>query len=690
MLQENSEILNERFQLASERVQEIIEEQIVKEPFYDYFHKIFSFISEMNELFQMDVDTIRNLSLRELQILNASMYQDVNGEAYENSYANPAYAVKKLGEYGKLLSFVYSEIRGMIVYAFEKRLFDITICNELFIEIYSSFEEGEPPKLSELEDIVYWFISDYSDVTLAFRVREQVDPSLDFATDIIMNSDLSDLRYLYYFGEFITENEVKTATFLNTMSQEKIDRLAKTFAEGYRLGFERTEKDLSIKGTVNIRYSVGFERIIRSAIGFFAEMGLKPVIYRAAVNSINKKQHLKIGYYATSPNKQYDYDHRFDQALYLDKAFNERRLSVLKVAYEEHKELAGHMAGPAVMEIFGEKPFAPESKPEACSLSEKQQKLSTTYANTSAQIVNEYIPGDERSFTIIAFPVPEIGENFESIFDETVQINTLDNETYEKIQDTIIAALDRADYVQIKGAGNNRTNLKVKMQELVDPANQTNFENCVADVNIPLGEVFTSPCLTGTTGVLNVSSIYLNELKFEDLLIELENGMVKDYTCKNFPDEEADRKYIKENILFQHETLPLGEFAIGTNTTAYVMANRYDIVYKLPILIVEKMGPHFALGDTCFSWEEDNKTYNPDGKEIAAKDNECSILRKTNPEKAYFNCHTDITIPYDELGEITAVTKDGLKIPIITNGRFVLAGTELLNVPFQKHEKVVD
>ncbi len=36
---------------------------------------------------------------------------------------------------------------------------------------------------------------------------------------------------------------------------------------------------------------------------------------------------------------------------------------------------------------------------------------------------------------------------------------------------------------------------------------------------------------------------------------------------------------------------------IITNTTAYVSANRYDIVYLLPILIVEKR-PHFALGDT--------------------------------------------------------------------------------------------
>ena len=134
--------------------------------------------------------------------------------------------------------------------------------------------------------------------------------------------------------------------------------------------------------------------------------------------------------------------------------------------------------------------------------------------------------------------------------------------------------------------------------------------------------------------------------------------------------------------MYNHETLPIGEFAIGTNTTAYVMANKYDIVYKLPILIVEKMGPHFALGDTCYSRAEDVYVTNPDGKEIISRDNEVSLKRKTEPEKAYYNCHTDITIPYDEIGRISVVAEDGTSTDIIRDGRFVLPGTEELNEAF--------
>ena len=46
---------------------------------------------------------------------------------------------------------------------------------------------------------------------------------------------------------------------------------------------------------------------------------------------------------------------------------------------------------------------------------------------------------------------------------------------------------------------------------------------------------------------------------------------------------------------------------------------------------------------------------------------------------AYFNCHTDITIPYHELGDITVHCNDGNEIKIIEKGRFVLEGTEKLN-----------
>ena len=62
----------------------------------------------------------------------------------------------------------------------------------------------------------------------------------------------------------------------------------------------------------------------------------------------------------------------------------------MQVAYEQVKELAGTHGGPAVIETFGEKPFTPENKKEAFSLTPHQQKLQVTYDNEAGQIVTPH------------------------------------------------------------------------------------------------------------------------------------------------------------------------------------------------------------------------------------------------------------------------------------------------------------
>ena len=675
----------ERHALSLERIRRIAVEESVTDPFRDYFQKTAVFLLEIESVREKVASgEWETLSLEEMREINRRLYADILPEHYEKSYADPTYAVRVLGEsYGRILSFLYAELRGGIACAYEARLDYLTILQELFIEIYNCFEE-EIPEYKTLKEIVYWYASDYCDVFLADRIEEQLYPELSFAARIIMESDLTDLRYLYRFGEYITDNEIRTAKHLASLPEETLRKMADVYTEGYRIGFVNTGKDLSKKSVVNIRYCLGFERVVRLAVKNFEKMGLKPVIYRAASSVITKKEQIKIGYYGAIANKQYEYDHRSDQALFLDKRYVERKLDVLKNVYEKNKEQAAQFAGPAVMEIFGEQPFSPEVKEEAFSYSGAQQELVRLYDSKSGQLVNRYIKGEERSFTIVAYPVPEIGERYREIFDDVIRINTLDAGLYERVQQTIIDALDRGVYVRVKGKGANQTDLKIQLHELNDPEKETIFENCVADVNIPVGEVFTSPVLSGTEGVLHVSRVYLNELQYIDLKLTFADGKITDYTCANFEKEEENRKYIYDNVLHNHETLPLGEFAIGTNTTAYVTGKKYQIEDKMPILIAEKTGPHFAVGDTCYSWSEDIKVYNPNGKEIIARDNEISLFRKEDPAKAYFQCHTDITIPYEELEEISVVTKNGEQIILLEDGRFVLPGTEVLNEPLDQ------
>lgn len=683
-------MMEERFLLAKERLSMIKEEKILQGKYGDYFEKTADFlIMVCGNYEEIAEGTYRCRTLAELKESNYRLYEDILPENYENSYANPTYAAACFGEeYGKLMCFLAAELRSIIVPAFEGSLEELVIRLELFLEVYGSFccekeENDNLPKAQSLKEILYYYVNDYTRDAFEKKLCDMLEPASDFALKII-EGDISDPRYLYFFGEYVTENQIATWEHLQKLSPDTIQKMADTYTEGYRIGFQVGNKDITKKKTVNIRYCLGFEPMIRQAVENFRRIGLAPTIYRADSSIIQGKSLRRNGYYGAIPNKQYDFDHKDDQALILDKKLLQVRMEAWKEAYEKYKEQAAYFGGPAVVEIFGEAPAQLNEKPEAIHLTESQQKLIVEYMSAAGELQNQYIKGEERSFTIIAFPMPEIGPDYPEIFDEVIRINTLDYKLYQRMQQIIVDTLDKGSYVRIRGMKENRTDLKVMLHKLADPAKETNFENCVADVNIPVGEVFTSPVLAGTEGILHVSRVFLNELEYKDIELVIKDGMVTDYDCGNFDSREKNRKYIRDNVLFHHESLPLGEFAIGTNTTAFTAARRFGIEDKLPILIAEKTGPHFAVGDTCYSHAEDVAMYNPDGKEMIARDNECSIRRKEDPAKAYFNCHTDITIPYDELGEVSVVTPDGEAIPIIIEGRFVLSGCEELNLPLDK------
>ncbi len=671
----------ERLDLAIGRIREISEETGIAFPEYSDFFMctakdicgVFDLFDEIKKdgYFDKDIDSLREDNNR--------LFRSVLPENYDESYANPDYAEDKLGIFGHELSYIVAELVYLPQLLTDEKYFDVLVLLELYLELFGLFTDETKPTAKAVSDTIFYHAFDYIEYFTRKRLEESIVPSENIAYKIVMNENLGDTSYLFRYGEYITDNEIKLSEYLGKLSDEEIDRMAEVFTSGFRRGFDVMRVNFEGKGSVNIRYHIGEERIVRSAVKKFADMGLRPILNRYAVNRMCRRGVIKQGFEATSVNDQFEYDHRMDEAVFLDGRFADRRINASEAAYEEFKEAASRYAGPAVIESFGEALFNPKAKDSVARLNIAQEETSIDMNRKLSIISNKYIPGDEYSFTIIAFPLPSIGDNFEEIFRETMVLNTLDNDKYTAIQQKIIDALDCSEYVEVVGSDGNDTNMHVAMRHLADPSSETQFENCVADVNIPLGEVFTSPVLKETHGRLQVSSAYLGGYHFENITIDFEDGMVKDYSCSNYADVEDGKRYIKENILFNHETLPIGEFAIGTNTVAYRMARKFDILDKLPILIVEKTGPHFAVGDTCYSHAEDKKVYNPDGKEIISRENDFSLMRNTDPEKAYFNCHTDITIPYSELGRISAVYSDGTKIDIIKDGRFVLPGTEELN-----------
>ncbi len=369
--------MNERYELTIERIRGILDEESVDIVFRDFFRKVSEFILQIDAI-RKRLEKEEEISLGMLQAENHGIYQDILGSNYEESYANPAYAVAELGEeIGKLLCFLYTEIRSEIPHVYEGRLEYLTICNELFIEIYNCFEEKPLPSYKELRNIIYWYASDYCDVYVTNRIAQQVDPKYSFAKELIMNEDLNDLRYLYKYGEYISEQEILTAESLNVLSEEEISEMTDGLAD-----FE--------KKIVEIRYQIGNERLVKSVIQQLEKAGRECVLYRAAVNAVTKNGLEKQGFYSSPANVQYEYDHQADQGLFLNKKYIERKRDVMKNAYESYKDLAKQYAGAIVIEPFKDDERKDVCKIEAISLSERQQQLTEIFEDKSVELVSGY------------------------------------------------------------------------------------------------------------------------------------------------------------------------------------------------------------------------------------------------------------------------------------------------------------
>ena len=246
-------------------------------------------------------------------------------------------------ELGVLFSVLYTEVRSLIPFVYERNLEEMTIRLELFLEAYNLFdckinEDGMAPAAEELRELLYWYVSDYSDITEEKKVKELVVAEGNFCVKLLKEADLSNPDYLYYYGEYVSENELETAAFMASLPQETIDIMADTYTEGYRIGFELGNKDLSKKKTTEIRYALGFERMVLKAIENLKKLGLEPVVRRTPMGILQGAGLFKLGAIGANPNKQYDFDHKDDKALIWDKGLMQRKLEVLRSAYETYKE----------------------------------------------------------------------------------------------------------------------------------------------------------------------------------------------------------------------------------------------------------------------------------------------------------------------------------------------------------------
>ena len=648
-------------------------------PYGDYFISLGNFLQVVEaQKKKLEHDAyFTDESFESLKADNEALFEDVLDSNYDTSYVNPAYSVACYGkEMGQVLSATAYMFRNAVAYAYENRLADLHDLHELYLNLWAAMSEEDGVASKVVEVVKAQVLKDVEAKHERSFIRQFL-PEFDTYSHIVDSYDLTDFRYLFRYGMYIGDNEIGSAKFIQTLPEDKIKLIADTYTEAFVRGFKRNGVPLDHKRSALVTYHLGFERIVRKSYENLAELNLKPCVFYH-IRGVQRPRLIN-----TRPNKQMEYDHRFSDQVFFDQTYADAVLEAHKNIVKRHADALDLWAGPALYEIFGEAPFKPANKAENMVYSDEISAIKTKFNSDMGAVTNQYLGRDKYSFTINDYPLPSIGPDYEAIFMDTIAVNTLDEAMYESIQTTMIDALDQAVYVEIKGLDDNQTDLKVALWDLDNPEKETKFDNCTADVNVPVGEVYTSPKLEGTNGLLHVKEVYLTGLRYENLKIWFEDGMIVAYDCSNFDTEEENKNFVRETLIHPHKTLPLGEFAIGTNTVAYMMAKKYNIQALLPILIGEKTGPHFAIGDTCFTWSEDNPVYNSNGKEMIARENEKTCLRKTNVSEAYTYRHTDITIPYNELDTIIGYGADGSAYEIIRGGRFVLEGTQELNEPFE-------
>ncbi|WP_240843863.1 aminopeptidase [Acidaminobacter sp. JC074] len=607
----------------------------------------------------------RMKSLHDLELLkhfNENFYSVFLEENYSDSFANPHYCYKTFGEIGILLSTIYSLILP---------------CNNL-VEVDHSFIEKYKIFIGEIEskyrsnslnydDLLRSFESfshSYQRVTLKHFIYMNYGMKRELIESVILNDDLSSTDYLYKLNLHVTDDDKKMVEAINQISDIKLKEFAEYYFEAYMRSFTRNNLKRGSRTGMAIHTFLGLERFTRILYNTILDRGYRPYI----------------AYIHPGPiNNQFEFDHNTDDAFYLSDDHLDEYLLDMAEFFEAYKAELLKYSGNFKIVRFGEtiKPLSfIDVKPK---YSDGQAKIKQTMNSSFFRLREKYIPEESRNYSLMGLPCIEIHKDFLEVFEHFIDINKMSNEENERLQSILINELDKAEFIHVVGGRGNRTNIKVNMQNLNNPNQETLFFNCGSDANIPLGEVFTSPKLNGTSGIIHFPSIYVDGMHYKHLELEFDDGVVSDYNCNNFEDTEKNRLYVKENLLESIENLPMGEFAIGTNTYAYSVIKHYDLFDKLNPLLMEKIGPHFAIGDTGYSEMEDIKVYNQNGKEIIAKDNEISIKRTHDINKAYTYIHKDLTLRIEEIKELSVVTVAHDKIVIIKDGGYKLSGLEPFN-----------
>lgn len=577
---------------------------------------------------------------------------------YSTSFSNPEY-LKKQG-------FPDADLLSVIHHIFDKSLRNVMLSRPIFVWNKSDllvvlkkyFVDFDRAKLqSELDKQTC--ASQYKQGDSRMSESSTIDNCYNH---VLQKANGNNLDWMAGYGVYISAVEQEMCKFWYELPEEIINKIALHIVDAFFHGFISQSRYVDGRTNVRMMYAIGQEALAQKVVEIFRSREMEPIILQPS---------------SVAYPEQCLADHVHDGSICIEEESYQTQIDAYSAATDKYREYIKNTCGFIRIGTFGSKVSSITPSEYSYHPSEEVLKMHRRVVIAKRSIEAKVLRPDNLSFCSVVFPDKRVGDNFMEVFNEFYKLNTENSEPYELIQKELIDILDKCDSVRLVGMNGNKTDITVSVGPLDDEEKQTNYLNCGGDINIPHGEMFTTPMLKGTNGVLNVKEIYLRDKYYKNLKLNFYNGRVVDYGCDNFDDLDKNKKYVFENLLNGMENAPMGELSIGTNTLAYKIAEELNLFPRLPILLAEKMGPHIAVGDPCFARGEDSPVINVyGGKEMVARDNELTKLRETDPG-CYVNFHTDITIPFNEMGlfvgmdrktkEKHVIIKDGLFVPKVAD-----------------------
>ncbi len=636
--------------------------------------KVIHFLSAQAELLdtfceleaKRDEAYLSTASLRELQADQELIWKDILPENYKESFANPDFCGSCFGRLlGPVMASVSAYFREGAGDIDTHRRFLLTARLRFFFTLHYHMTH-ERVLAENVSALLRRQRIEHLSEEMGLAVLGSRTPADRAVSDRIETASLAEPYYLYMLGGYVSEEAIRCARFMMTLPEEEIEKAAVSLAEAYSNGLSRARRDIRRKKTLCLHYPLGMERLAAAALSALRSKGW--TVFAAAPSF-------------THPNPQYLYDHANDTALILNEEYAAACQKEYDKLYEENSAALSAFGGTVNILSFGNQPFVPEKKALRPEYKADQRALIRKTEADMAVSRKSFAEEANESSTAVAYPSPLIGENFEVIFRELLKLNADNAGRLERVQSSLINALDKGSAVTIIGKAPNETRLTVSLTMPENPRRQNGFFSCLADYELPAGEIYTTPRLAGTNGLLHIEKLSYRGYSFENLKLTFEDGLVSSWSCSDCPDAEEGSRLMAEVLFAPLETLPLGQLSIGTNTALCCLAERYSLDACLPELLRSKISVQFVLGDSCFAGTEETAVFNPDRKEMIARENEKTALRREDPTEAYTHVRIPLSLAFLDIEKITVITEKGSN-DLIRSGRFVLPGADILNEPF--------